>query len=186
MKQIIDFMADLHPSKYNRPHAWMDPDFLETLFEPIDAYSTMNVTNSRTEMAFWVLWSAPLLVATDPADLSQDKRDILMNEEVLAIHHDPLYISGERLYNHTNGAQAWSRPLENGDMAVILFNSGSLHAIDVGITWEEIGWRSTDDVSVRCLWGKKELGTFTRGFVREQLPVHDHQFLRLSRPASAK
>ena len=32
-KEIIDWMADLHPSKYVKPHAWMDPDFLETLFE---------------------------------------------------------------------------------------------------------------------------------------------------------
>jgi alpha-galactosidase len=185
VKQIIDFMADLHPSKYTRPHAWLDPDFLETLFEPIDAYSTMNFTNSRTEMAFWVIWSAPLLVATDPAELSDDKRAILMNEEVLAIHHDPLYISGERVYNHTNGAEMWSRPLENGDMAVILFNSGSLRAVDVGVEWTQLGWNADDVVSVRCLWGKKDLGEHRGGFVRQDLPVHDNQFLRLRRVSAS-
>ena len=131
-------------------------------------------------------WSVPLLVATDPADLSQEKRDILMNEEVLAVHHDPLWVSGERIYNHTSGAQLWSRPLENGDMAVILFNSGSIRAVDVAVTWEEIGWSADDDVSVRCLWGKKDLGMHKRGFVHEAMPVHDHQFLRLSRPAMVK
>jgi hypothetical protein len=43
-------MADLHPSKYTKPHAWMDPDFLETLF-PV----TMNFTHSRTEFTFWTV-----------------------------------------------------------------------------------------------------------------------------------
>jgi len=101
-REIIDFMADLHPAGLNGPYQWMDPDFLETLFNPLeDIYSTMNYTNSRTEMAFWVLWSAPLLVATDPADMSDEKRSILMNEEVLAVHGDPMFVSGERLYNKT-------------------------------------------------------------------------------------
>ena len=186
VKQIIDFMADLHPSKTNRPHAWMDPDFLETLFEPVDIYSTMNFTNSRTEMAFWVLWAAPLLVATDPANLSDEKRSILMNEEVLAVHHDPLWVSGERIYNNTDGSQAWFRPLVNGDMAVILYNSGNYDAVDVTVTWEQIGWNANDEVSVRCLWGKTDLGVFTNSFTRTALPVHDNHFLRLSRAANTK
>jgi hypothetical protein len=74
-KNIIDYMGDLHHSKYVRPHAWMDPDFLETMFEPY----TMNFTNSRTEFSFWSLWSAPLLMATHPANLSDEKRR----------HHEP-------------------------------------------------------------------------------------------------
>lgn len=181
IKQIIDFMADLQPSKYNKPHAWMDPDFLETFFEPLDIYSTMNYTNSRTEMAFWVLWSSPLLVATDPENLSSEKREILMNDEVLAIHHDPLYISGERIYNHTNGAQLWVRPLANGDKAVILFNSQSFNSVDVSMTWEQIGWSATDNINIRCMWGKKELGIFKGGYVAKDVPVHDHYFFRLSK-----
>jgi len=106
-KNIIDFMADLHPSKYTRPYAWMDPDFLETLF--LDKYNpiTMNYTNSRTEYTFWALWSAPLLVATDPADLSEEKRSILMNPEVIAINQDEAFVAGERIRNdnETTGGQ---------------------------------------------------------------------------------
>jgi alpha-galactosidase len=46
--EIIEWMADLHPSKYTGPYSWMDPDFLETMF-PV----TMNYTHSRTEFTFW-------------------------------------------------------------------------------------------------------------------------------------
>jgi len=87
VKQIIDFMGDLHPSKYNRPHAWMDPDFLETLFTPLGHdWPPMNFTNSRTEFSFWSLWASPLLMATDPADLSDEKRAIIMNPDVIGIN----------------------------------------------------------------------------------------------------
>jgi hypothetical protein len=48
--EIIEWMADLHPSKYTKQNAWMDPDFLETLF-PV----TMNFTHSRTEFTFWTV-----------------------------------------------------------------------------------------------------------------------------------
>lgn len=50
--EIIDWMADLHPSKYTGPYSWMDPDFLETMF-PV----TMNYTHSRTEFTFWTVSS---------------------------------------------------------------------------------------------------------------------------------
>jgi hypothetical protein len=87
VKQVIDFMGDLHPSKYNRPYAWMDPDFLETLFQPLGLeWLPMNFTNSRTEFSFWSLWASPLMMATDPADLSPEKQSIIMNPEVISIN----------------------------------------------------------------------------------------------------
>jgi hypothetical protein len=33
----------------------------------------------------------------------------------------------------------WSRPLQNGDVAVILFNSGNHNDVTVGVTWPELG-----------------------------------------------
>ena len=77
-------------------------------------HNTMPYTESRTEFTFWALWSSPLLVATDVVGMSDEKKSILMNEEVLAVHKDSLYIAGDRLYNNTDGTQAWSRPLSTG------------------------------------------------------------------------
>ena len=45
---------------------------------------TMDFTSSRTEFSFWALWSAPMLVSTDLRKLTDDKRTILLNEEVIA------------------------------------------------------------------------------------------------------
>lgn len=183
-KQIINYMADLSPSKYQQPHAWMDPDFLETLFEPF----TMNYTNSRTEFAFWSLWSAPLLVATDPADMSEEKKAILMNPEVLAIHQDSLFVGGERLWNRTSGEQLWQRPLSNGDIAVILWNSASDAPRSISVSWTELGWNDSDEVNVRDLWERQDLSPdegigagWTGGYDSPLIPVHDHMMLRLTK-----
>jgi len=148
----------------------------------------MNFTESRTEFAFWSLWSAPLLVATDLVNLTEHKRSILTNEEVLAIHHDSLWIAGERIFNNTDGGQAWFRPLANGDVAVILYNEGTndnpLAKISVTVnfsSFEGVGWGDEDAVMVRDLWEKKNVGISKGSVTARRLGVHDHQMLRLSR-----
>jgi alpha-galactosidase len=99
-REIIEFMAVLQPSRYTRQFAWMDPDFLMTLYFP-----TMDFTASRTEYSFWALWSAPLLVSTDVRNLSQEKKEIISNAEVIAVNQDVSYTAGDRLSNATDGSQ---------------------------------------------------------------------------------
>lgn len=172
----------------------MDPDFLETLFEPFDAYSTMNYTNSRTEYTFWSLWSSPLLMATDPADLSDEKKSILMNEEVIAINQDVAFISGERVRNdnETTGGQVWSRLLSNGDLAVVLYNSGNSNQVEVYVTFEELAtcdgpskWAIAENevVFMRDLWEKKDMGEITGEGFSALLDAHEVVLYRLSKYA---
>lgn len=188
-KNIIDFMADLHPSKYTRPHAWMDPDFLETLFldkhMSEDVSLMMNYTNSKTEFSFWSMWSSPLLVATDPANLSEEKASILLNTEVIAINQDVAFIAGERIRNdnETSGGQLWSRPLHDGDICVILYNSGQNDNVTVSVDWSEIGWGAMDEVFVRDLWTHTDVGVLTGGYSADLL-AHDVCMLRLSKDLS--
>ena len=183
--EIIDWMADLHPSKYVAPHQWMDPDFLETLF-PI----TMNYTHSRTEFTFWALWSAPLLVSTEIMDLTDEKRSILMNEEVLAVHSDPLFVAGERIYLREDGTQAWLRPLQqpsvssatldNGatPFAVVLYNANNDTALSVNVTWEQLALPAGSPMQVRDLWEKSDVGVFKDLYESTILP-NDVQMITL-------
>lgn len=185
---IINYMADLNPSKWVKKGAWMDPDFLETLYHvcsPGDRIcTTMDFTASRTEMAFWTLWSAPLLMATNPEDMSDDKRAIIMNKEVLAVHNDPLFVGGDRMYNATSGAQAWRKPLNNGDVAVILYNSGETgQSTDVAVAWADlqvVDWTADDTVTVRDLWANEDIGDYSAGYSTTVDP-RDHVFLRLTK-----
>ena len=160
--QVINWMADIRPSKFSGPGAWADPDFLMTMFDYV--HNTMPYAESRTEFTFWALWSSPLLVATDVVDMSDEKKSILMNEEVLAVHHDPLWIAGDRLYNNTDGTQAWSRPLSNGDVAVVLFNADSQmqykdgKTASVSVNVADLGFAPDDVLRVRDLWAHTDVG----------------------------
>lgn len=163
----------------------MDPDFLETLF--LENYLDfdnvmMNYTNSRTEFSFWAMWSSPMLVATDPANLSDEKKSILMNQEVIAINQDPAFISGERIRNdnETTGGQLWARPLSNGDICVILFNSANKDDVAVAVSWEELGWTKEDKVFVRDLWAHADVGIVAEGY-ESVLAAHDITMLRLTK-----
>lgn len=87
---------------------------------------------------------------------------------MIAVNQDALFVGGHRLYNYTNGAQAWMKPLANGDVAVLLYNKGDNSTwggggppVNVSVTWEELGWSNDDDastkngtasVSLRDLW----------------------------------
>ena len=185
VNQIINWMADIRPSKFAGPAAWADPDFLMTMFDYV--YSTMPYAESRTEFTFWALWSSPLLVATDVVDMDDTKKSILMNEEVLAVHHDPLWIAGDRLYNNTDGTQAWSRPLSNGDVAVVLYNADDdrqdkENPAKVAVELAELGFKADDEVYVRDLWAHADLGSI-KGADSWSMDVghHESMMLRLSR-----
>jgi len=118
--------------------------------------------------------------------MSAEKKSILMNLEgapapypvllrshrpyltlppVIAINQDGSNTAGDRIANGTNGEQTWSRPLLNGDKAVILYNSGqSKKPQVVGVTWAEVGWPESASVTVRDLWAAEDLGTFRGGY----------------------
>jgi alpha-galactosidase len=117
-RDIINYVSTIKPSTLVKQYAWIDPDFLETLFHP-----TMSFTDSRTEYSFWALWSAPLLIATDVRNLTAEKRSIIANPEVIAVNQDPLWTAGDIVYNSTDGTQIWFKPMSTGNKVAILFNS---------------------------------------------------------------
>jgi len=171
---VIEYIGTLDLTNNTGPFNHMDPDFLETLF-PL----TFTFIDSRTEFSFWSLWSAPLFVATDMRNLTAEKREILTNEEVIAIDQDPLSITGKRIFNATDGGQAWSKPLEQGNLAVILYNSHNKNNITVTVTWDQLGLNPNKSFEVRDLWQKKSLGQVSGKFESRTLPPHDVQMLKI-------
>lgn len=141
---------------------------------------TMNFIHSRTEFTFWSLWSAPMLVATDVCNLSDEKKSILTNKEVLNVHGDSLFIAGERISKGVNGEQVWTRPLNNGDMAVVLFNGNNQTSLSVSIAWTDLGWQAEDVVNVRDLWAQNDLTKTATGYTATIAP-NDVAMLRLSK-----
>ena len=72
-------------------------------------------------MAIWSISAAPLIMGNDVRNVSAESRAILVNPEAIAVDQDMLGKMGYRILN--SGYQIWSRPLENGDIAVALYNA---------------------------------------------------------------
>lgn len=119
-------------------------------------------------------------MATDVVDLTEEKRSILMNKEVLAVHEDPLFVAGERLYVMDDGTQAWWRPLVDEDIAVVLYNANNVTAIPVSIMYDQLGWTIDTVASVRDLWENSDVGTFT-GSYQKTIEPNDVQMIKLTK-----
>lgn len=182
--QIIYYVASLGPSNPEtgpRQYAWWDPDFLETLF-PL----TLDAKASRVEFTFWCLWSAPLLVATDVRNMRADKRDILMNRDLIAVDQDVGSRAGDLLgvlptADDREPVQLWGRLMSNGDRVVVLWNPGVMR-YDHGssaherfaqfkggeafagnptracVSWRALGYAADDEIAVRDLWTHADVG----------------------------
>lgn len=48
----------------------------------------------RTEFSLWVIGAASMIVSTDLRNMSAFQKETLLSTEMLAIHQDPMGISG--------------------------------------------------------------------------------------------
>jgi len=140
------------------PGSWNDPDQL------IIGDFSLSYDESKTQMSFWCLWAAPLLMSNDLTNISDWAREILLNREVIAVNQDPLGIQGTRI-SKTSDEQIWKKNLSDGSIAVILFYSGSYgYPLQMTVYFNTLGIKSGVSATVRDLWLHKDLGVFTSSF----------------------
>ncbi len=179
MLSIFNQNVWLYP--YSHPGAWNDPDMLEV------GNGGMSTTEYRSEFSLWAAMDAPLLAGTDLRSISKADLKIYTNKRVIAVDQDPLGkqavpvpVGGEPAGNH--GLWVLSKPLANGDRAVVLFNStGSTATISTNAT--EIGLRRAGDYGLRDLWTNKR--TETAGTIAASVPAHGVVMYRVSRTRSS-
>eukprot|EP01043_Picozoa_sp_COSAG02_P000656 COSAG02_NODE_12_length_58022_cov_242.077379_39_plen_91_part_00 len=79
----------------------------------------------------------------------------------------------------------WSRPLSNGDLAIVFYNSHSLTPAKVTVSWEELHLPASTSLHVRDIWAKKDDGDAVRTLSATVKP-RDVKFMRLSRSRSRR
>ncbi len=158
-----------HYSEYAGPGHWNDPDMLvigtvgwdkglrPTVLTPDEQY---------THVSLWCLLSAPLMVGCDLTKLDDFTISLLTNDEVLDIDQD---ILGKQatLVSETGDLVVYSKPLEDGAVAVGLFNKGTANAV-VTANWADL--KISGKQTVRDLWRQKDLGVFDNKYVTEVAP----------------
>ena len=94
--------------------------------------------------------------------MTPEIHDILTNKEVIAVNQDSLGRQGRRV-SKNGDLEVWSKPLEGGARAVILFNRGDAEK-EITANWTDLYYPSSLSATVRDLWQKKDLGKFTGKF----------------------
>ena len=174
MLSIFNQNVWLYP--YSGPGAWNDPDMLEV------GNGGMTSTEYRSEFSLWAAMDAPLIAGTDLHKISAADLDIYTNKSVIAVNQDPLGkqaapvpAGGEPAGDH--GLWVLSKPLANGDRAVVLFNStGSTATISTTAT--EVGMPNARDYRLQDLWAHTT--TETAGNIVASVPAHGVVMYRVS------
>lgn len=148
----IGFQQTGH-EKYAGPGHWNDTDMLVVGMLGWGRGESPRPTQltpdeQMTHISLWALQAAPMLIG---ADLSQADRftiDLLGNREVLAVNQDALGKAAGRV-SSDGWTEVWARPLEDGTMAVGLFNRGP-EPVSMSVKLADLGLKGTQPV--RLLW----------------------------------
>ena len=159
------------------PSSWNDPDMLVVgtvgWGKPHPTRLTPN--EQVTHVTLWAMLAAPMLLGTDMAKLDKLTLDLLLNDEVIAVDQDPLGKQGRRGEADGDGREVWARPLEDGTLAVALFNRGA-EATRVEVRFRDLGLAGQQPV--RDLWSKQDLGRFAEGWA-SAVPRHGAVLLKV-------
>ena len=146
-----------------RPGAWNDPDMLEV------GNGGMTDDEYRAHFSLWSIMSAPLMAGHDVRTMSPATREILLNQEVIAVDQDSLGRQGMLVWEPAPELQVWSKPLGDGSRAVALLNRSTTPA-KITASLSRVGLHS-DFAAVRDLWAHANRGRVGRQYSVE-VPAH--------------
>lgn len=178
---------------YGGPGHWNDPDMLilgnvttgtelhPTRLTPDEQYS---------HVSLFSLLAAPLLIGCPIEQLDEFTLNLLTNDEVIEINQDPLGKPG-RLVTEKEGIQIWTKPLEDGSIAVGLFNTddygktpqsffrwGDESPKSFSFDFAGIGLKGK--YKIRDVWRQKVLGAFENSF-RTEISHHGVVLLKMEK-----
>jgi alpha-galactosidase len=151
---ILDLQNGLE--SYAGPGHWNDPDMLEV------GNGGMTTTEYRSHFSLWCILAAPLVAGNDIRSMSREIREILTNNEVIAVDQDEQGLQGRRV-KREGDLEVWAKQMFDGSRAVALLNRGKAES-KISVTWSDIGYPAYLPASVRDLWARKDLGKSTGSF----------------------
>lgn len=169
--------------KFARPGHWNDPDMMVigkvvTNWKKGGQSPTRLTPNEQySHVSLWCLLSAPLIMGCNLPEMDEFTLNLVSNDEVIAVDQDTLGIPARKVCKGTN-SQVWAKPLDDGSIAVGLFNLGAKPQT-VSVAWNELGVEGR--MAARDLWRQCDLGEFAGKFEAE-IPRHGVKLITLRHP----
>jgi alpha-galactosidase len=166
-KSISRCFSSLTWNEFQSPGHWNDMDMLQVgmrgvpnRFNSKPKMTRLTPDEQYTQMTMWCLQSNPLLLSCYVHLLDEFTLSLLTNDEVIEINQDPL--GNVAIRNSKKGdLEIWSKKLEDGSIAVGLFNRG-IAAAKITVNGTDLGLKG--NMKVRDLWRQKDLGNFKDSF----------------------
>jgi len=165
---ILDLQVGLE--KYAGPGHWNDPDMLEV------GNGHMKYHEYVAHFSFWCLLASPLMAGNDLRTMNDSIKNILLNKDAIAVNQDKAGIQGKKVFDESD-FEIWSKPLQNGDIAVIFFNRNE-KKFEYPALWETAGIK--ENMKVYDIWKHKEIGT-TQQMKTVTIDGHSVLFFRLKK-----
>ena len=150
--------------KYGGPGGWNDPDYLLigllSNWKGSTVPTPLTPNEQYTQVSLWSLQAAPLILSGDITLLDEFTLSLLTNDEIIEVDQDPLGKPGWCV-SKNNGLEVWKKPLEDGSIAVGLFNRENNKA-KMTAYWTDLGINGLQ--KVRDLWRQKDLGRYGERF----------------------
>ncbi len=140
--------------------------------------SGMSLTESRTEFSLWAEEAAPLIAGTDIVHIAAANLAIYKNAEVIAIDQDALGVQA-RVVRSADSHWILTRPLANGDTAVLFFNAASTAWNPVASPFASIGLDPHTTYVAHDLWTHAS-SRVTGALDPARIPPHGMAMYRLS------
>src|SRR5260370_548078 len=148
-------------------------DFLKLDSLEVGNGATDGITNTekQTAMTLWAMANAPLYLGGDLTNLTTFGKQLLTNDEVLAVDQ-----SGHPAKQATGGfTPVWVSNLGNGSYYVAIFNLNAFPT-NVTVDWKDLGFLNA--VGMRDLWSHAELGPFFQSF-SGMVPAHGARLFKV-------
>ncbi|XP_063979811.1 alpha-N-acetylgalactosaminidase [Diachasmimorpha longicaudata] len=153
VETIIDYYGDNQDKIVPNagPGHWNDPDML------IIGNFGLSYEQSKTQMALWAIFAAPLLMSVDLRTINPEYKAILQNRKIIAVDQDPLGIQGRRIYKE-KGIEIWARPItpvyQNNYSYALAFVNRRTDGTpsDVSVTLMELGLNFSEGYKVEDLY----------------------------------
>jgi alpha-galactosidase len=157
-------------ASYARPGRWNDPDMLvvgEVGWGGALHPSRLTPDEQYSHISLWSLLAAPLLLGNELTHLDAFTRNLLVNDEVLAIDQDPLGQAAHRAWAGDDW-EIWLRDLTDGRKAIGVFNFGAqFRSLRLAGRTPELAVGAV----LRDVWRQQQLPPLTAAFEAE-VPAH--------------
>jgi len=100
-------------------------------------------------------------------------QSVVLNKDLLDVNGDSLRAPGRRVFaqNVTN-IQTWAKALANGDQAVVMVNANDFSTLVLTVSWDQVGWPVTANVSVFDMWTHTTQGVFQGSYSATVSAIH--------------